>query len=241
MSGATQEASSALTLHVSPSTPPWFAASTAMLKYLAFYGEPLKCWWEDATMDVDSPDVIPPRRLQHSIRENRHLELAPDTVVVHASINGKVVGVAFWTPPKRLWRPETLGEFLYRKAIDVKDALEDWVVPPTWFRKDRVGEFYRVQGEHREKYLGRGYHNDTWYLKILAVHPEFQRQGIGTTLLEWGMEGARDGERVYLESSEAGMPLYLKKGFQILGEFRVGHHGEVVTPCMVWYPPAVNK
>ena len=65
-----------------------------------------------------------------------------------------------------------------------------------------------------------------WYLKILCVHPGFQRRGVGAILLDWGLNHARErGEKVYLESSEYGKGLYMKKGFKEVGEIVLGEQG----------------
>ena len=73
-------------------------------------------------------------------------------------------------------------------------------------------------------------------MKILCVHPGFQRKGIGAKLLDWGLKHARErGEKVYVEASEFGKGLYSKKGFKELGEIVLGDM-EVVLPCMIWDP-----
>ncbi|KAL5337475.1 acyl-CoA N-acyltransferase [Aspergillus crustosus] len=52
-------------------------------------------------------------------------------------------------------------------------------------------------------------------LETLFVHPEFQGQGVGKALLQWGIDEAeRLGFVVYLEATEAGRPLYERFGFE---------------------------
>lgn len=56
-------------------------------------------------------------------------------------------------------------------------------------------------------------------LDFLATHPECQGRGVGTKLLEWGMEYADERDaRIYLEATMEGYPLYLKHGWRKLEE-----------------------
>ncbi|KAF2673190.1 hypothetical protein BT63DRAFT_410226 [Microthyrium microscopicum] len=55
------------------------------------------------------------------------------------------------------------------------------------------------------------------FLSGLIVDPEYQGKGIGKLLMQWGVEEAdRYGLFGYIESSEAGKPLYAKYGFKDL-------------------------
>ncbi|EAU29938.1 predicted protein [Aspergillus terreus NIH2624] len=56
-----------------------------------------------------------------------------------------------------------------------------------------------------------------YYLDVLATHPNFRRRGAATMLLRWGCDQAdRDGLPVYIDASEAGVPVYEKYGFQVV-------------------------
>lgn len=53
-------------------------------------------------------------------------------------------------------------------------------------------------------------------LNQLAVHPSHQGRGIGSLLLNWGLEKAdTEGLAVYLTASEAGKRMYDKRGFEV--------------------------
>ena len=53
---------------------------------------------------------------------------------------------------------------------------------------------------------------------MMCVLPSHQRKGLGTKLLEWGLEKAiEEGMRVYLTATEKGRDLYLKAGFEEIG------------------------
>lgn len=60
------------------------------------------------------------------------------------------------------------------------------------------------------------------YIISLIVASKYQRQGVGSALLRWGTEFA-DEKRLFIwvHSSEGGLALYLKAGFQQIGSLEV--------------------
>ncbi|RDW60202.1 hypothetical protein BP5796_11808 [Coleophoma crateriformis] len=64
----------------------------------------------------------------------------------------------------------------------------------------------------RAKYLGD---RDFFMLKELYVRPEYQRRGIGSKCMEWGVKTADElGLPAYTEASEKGLGLYTRYGFE---------------------------
>ena len=59
---------------------------------------------------------------------------------------------------------------------------------------------------------------NTWYLRLLAVSPEFQGKGVGSALLSEGLGRAeREKKNVYLETfREKNVAYYEKHGFKLL-------------------------
>jgi len=64
---------------------------------------------------------------------------------------------------------------------------------------------------------------NSWYLHVLAVHPDHQRKGIGRKLVQIGEALARqDGTSVVLETTtRVNASIYQKLGFDIRGESKI--------------------
>jgi GNAT superfamily N-acetyltransferase len=74
-----------------------------------------------------------------------------------------------------------------------------------------------------------------WHVGIIAVDPKYQRCGIGTRLLQWGLEQAeRERVPVALEASEKGFGLYKKMGFKTAIETNVVDNVKMIG--MIWEP-----
>jgi ribosomal protein S18 acetylase RimI-like enzyme len=106
---------------------------------------------------------------------------------------GKIVGMALWdiylTPSK--WRRSELF-WLSGQERERADAL----IQPLWNAREMLWL--------DERYL---------YCHILAVHPEYQRRGIGELLMQFGIDVAQKAVLpIYVESSREGVRLYEKTG-----------------------------
>lgn len=75
-----------------------------------------------------------------------------------------------------------------------------------------------------------------WHLKMLAVDPKWQRNGIGQMLVRWGLEKAQQEDiPAGLESTDAGGAMYLKLGFVEINRI-VMLEGRVIFPILLWRP-----
>lgn len=95
-----------------------------------------------------------------------------------------------------------------------------------------------------EKYLGKEYEGRWWTLDVLIVDEKYQKRGLGSRLVKWGLEkvqesigqwnssldGADSGkekiEGVYLVASPAGARTYEKAGFSKVGEKKLDFEGK---------------
>jgi GNAT superfamily N-acetyltransferase len=224
-----------------PPLPSSFAREMALILILAFSNAPLIQWFATSPehSTTDSPEEIPAGRLYKETRVFLREEVEPENFIVCATIEGVVVGFALWRVPKTLRRSESLGEMVYRHVLAAKDLLEDYVTPSWWFHADRKEMFRFAQEECMEIFLGPREIDKMWYLKILAVRPGYQRRGVGRELVNWGLRHAGErGEKVYLEASQAGYPLYVHLGFKFVGRLalQTESEDEIVLPCMLWDP-----
>ncbi|SNX85393.1 uncharacterized protein MEPE_04102 [Melanopsichium pennsylvanicum] len=103
--------------------------------------------------------------------------------------------------------------------------------------------FFAKMNRTRESTMkGKSY----WFLKLLTIHPNHQRRGIGSTLVKWGTTKAnQQGIQAWLESSPMGIPTYLKAGFKILGIDTIkeprAKRGFVEWPYMIYESNDINK
>lgn len=68
-----------------------------------------------------------------------------------------------------------------------------------------------------ELYFGK-YGSEQVVLLMLMVDPEYHRQGVGSMLVDWGVDYARQrGWPVTVMASPMGKQLYTSKGFTLLG------------------------
>ena len=72
-----------------------------------------------------------------------------------------------------------------------------------------------------------------WYLPMIGVEPSAQGKGLGGELMRHAVARCdQEGALAYLESANPrNISLYLRHGFEVLGEFRVGA-GPLVTPML---------
>ncbi len=87
---------------------------------------------------------------------------------------------------------------------------------------DLLGTFEKMEQWHPEE--------PHWYLPIIGVEPNAQGKGLGAELMRHAVVRC-DQERAlaYLESSNPrNISLYLRHGFEVMGEIRVGA-GPLVT------------
>lgn len=110
-------------------------------------------------------------------------------------------GVAAWIPPGR---PE----------------IDFTVEPPARPPSDDLLERFALFGTFKEEHTPAKPH---WYLQLFATHPDWQRRGIGATLLRTVYERASaDGLACYLETETvANVAYYRHHGFEVRSEWDV--------------------
>ena len=95
----------------------------------------------------------------------------------------------------------------------------------------------RIKTEYRDlsqQYLGESYESRYWELDALATLPTYQRMGLGSRLVKWGLDLVEAGMKAnpgeidgaYLVASPAGFSTYRKAGFVKIAEQFVNVAGQ---------------
>ena len=129
-----------------------------------------------------------------------------------AYVSADFCGTALWLPPGVHPNGDALERVLRSTA---KPAHLD----------DLLATFEKMEQRHPEE--------PHWYLPILGVEPNAQGKGVGTELMRHAVARCdREGALAYLESSNPrNISLYLRHGFEVIGEIRVGA-APLVTPML---------
>lgn len=122
----------------------------------------------------------------------------------HALVTPDVAAFSLWIPPGR---PE----------VDVEPTAS---VPPS---DELVAKFIALRGALEVNTPGE----EHWYLQMIGTHPDWQRRGIGSALINEGLSWARrDGLGVYLETETAeNVAYYRHLGFEVRSEWDVDAGG----------------
>jgi ribosomal protein S18 acetylase RimI-like enzyme len=129
-----------------------------------------------------------------------------------AYVSADFCGTALWLPPG----VHPNGEALER-------VFRDTARPE--HLDDLLATFEKMEQWHPEE--------PHWYLPIIGVEPNAQGKGLGAALMRHAVARC-DQERAlsYLESSNPrNISLYLRHGFEVMGEIRVGA-APLVTPML---------
>jgi GNAT superfamily N-acetyltransferase len=132
-----------------------------------------------------------------------------------AYLDGKVVGVAMWVPPKGWPYPVRLQ---FRQMLSALHAFL-----PDVGALGRAGPILRAVGHAHPKV-------PQWYLQLLMVDPGVQRQGIGGLLQRPTLETCdREGLPAWVETQkEENLAYYGRFGFTVVAE----HHTVEGGPSM---------
>jgi ribosomal protein S18 acetylase RimI-like enzyme len=140
-------------------------------------------------------------------------EFAGGSVEQHtAFIDDEFRSAAMWMPPGVFPNGEAL-EAIFRKTVPA-DRIDDL-----------LGTFGKMETFHPAE--------SHWYLPMIGVEPFAQNQGIAAELMRYATR-VFDEQKVaaYLESSSPrNISLYLRHGFEVIGEIQVGS-GPLVTPMV---------
>ncbi|KAF7596055.1 hypothetical protein BBP40_003836 [Aspergillus hancockii] len=183
------------------------ASQLAHINVTSFSPSPL---YQHAFADVDFPAL---HTLKYARALQKFTDLKTHVQVAIDSETGAVLGSTRWAIPLHYQqKPESLHvlpEDASKMAADPEKFL------PEKTNKKIYSLFFDMLKSMRAKYMK----GDDIVLEYLAILPEQQGKGIGSQLLQWGMQKADAlNARIYLEASVEGYPLYKKYGWELLEE-----------------------
>lgn len=122
----------------------------------------------------------------------------------HALVTPDVAAFSLWIPPGR---PD----------VEVEPSATE---PPP---DDLIVKFIALRGALEANTPGE----EHWYLQMIGTHPDWQRRGIGSALINEGLSWARrDGLGVYLETeTPENVAYYRHLGFEVRSEWDVDAGG----------------
>ncbi|PWY96837.1 hypothetical protein BCV70DRAFT_203400 [Testicularia cyperi] len=178
---------------------------------------------------------------RHPTEEERVARTLARLTAEFSSGKYDVVG-AFYPSNEEGKEDEMAGFAIWRRLTpDDESDLPEWKAKveqnPTLFHR-----FMHKMFETRERVMqGKSY----YFLKLLCIDRQFQRMGIGSTLVRYGTQKAdAEGVDAYLESSPAGKGAYIKNGFEVIDYDEVpaatAPGGKVSWPYMIHRPKTAS-
>ncbi|KAJ6258308.1 hypothetical protein Dda_6348 [Drechslerella dactyloides] len=148
--------------------------------------------------------------------------LDPSAWVVVAYVDGQAAGYATWQRKGDPLGEEAERDFWLQKTErslhGIELRLASYLFPhPTAF-PPAIDLMRRCFADTAAELRALPGFSTYLHLNILAVDPAYQRQGVGSQLVSWGVSMARRNRiPCALEASRAGKKVYLKSGFKELG------------------------
>lgn len=127
--------------------------------------------------------------------------------------------MARWIEHNEVWCSDdcaALAVWIQPGRPDVPDDGRPADPPPSPELLDRYSIIGPLMADHAPL-------EDHWYLQLLATHPDWQRQGMGATLMEAKFtEADRDGLACHLETETlVNVAYYRRQGFDVHAEFDI--------------------
>ncbi|KAK7179287.1 hypothetical protein DPSP01_005709 [Paraphaeosphaeria sporulosa] len=165
------------------------------------------------------------RRLATRLSPSFHLPEMKWIKAVYAP-TGTMVGVAGWMIPgmpiHNVWRRTATDFFGFEEKMKWTDAD----IAEMWRGVDLAEWEGHIGGNDaiRADVMGDEPH---WFLAPLMTLPEYQGRGIASRLMNWAIEqaDAAGGQAMYLESAPTARKVYLRFGFEPLGEANMVRRG----------------
>ncbi|GKZ28031.1 hypothetical protein AbraIFM66951_004424 [Aspergillus brasiliensis] len=164
-----------------------------------------QAFWSALFPNIDVPGTLPLKtaRCLDKLRSPQvHVLVAVD------DDSGKIIGYSRWMFPKE--DEKSIVE-LSSEGVEALAAHDDGKAFPEGMNMEIYQAFKVLLADLQRAHFEEG----DIMLEFLATLPEAQGKGVGTALLQWGIERAdARNARVYLEATQDGYPLYWKHGWR---------------------------
>ncbi|KAE8397069.1 acyl-CoA N-acyltransferase [Aspergillus pseudonomiae] len=208
------------------------APSLAEINIASFSHQPL---WSNVSPSLEA-SVVFPYKLARCLERIRHSDAHILVAVDVSQPSEKVVGYASWSVPSVLPLPQS-----HRRRIELGEGGTATTESIEQLRPEgmQCGIYENIINMLKEE-MGRCAGPTDITLDYLATLPEYQGQGVGSSLLRWGIKLVQElKQRILLVATTDGYPLYSKLGWRVLREIVVdyrelGGHGEQIFTLMVW-------
>ncbi|KAJ7669075.1 hypothetical protein B0H17DRAFT_1162252 [Mycena rosella] len=178
--------------------------------------QPLTTDGEDATRRVNQTKFI-----RFLIRRSWHLN-ARITVAVIPGENGRdrIVGATIWRPP--ITGGSKPPSLLTSLRMGLFSVLMNWGVGVITRISDLIQSSEHVLGDAYTERKLAGSPEDSWYLQLAGVDPEFQGKGYMSMLLQDAFNRAPDAIFTLEATTPHSRNVYKHYGFEVVGEVTVG-------------------
>ncbi|KAK5114464.1 hypothetical protein LTR62_002399 [Meristemomyces frigidus] len=158
------------------------------------------------------PDIQ--ERLRQRLLSETNGDLGKYCFVARDTTSKQAVGISWWAVKREPPKTQEEVETQWQTVLQAQNASS-----PTAGFNTVLAEAFQKAAIFTEFKVMRGIPYSS--LRVLAVHSQYQRRGIGSLLLEHGLRKFGDDLRlpVYLTCGVAGKPLYERHGFEVVCDF----------------------
>ncbi|KAF5013333.1 hypothetical protein FDECE_636 [Fusarium decemcellulare] len=159
------------------------------------------------------------------------------------------VGLAAWSwtsasgsPPPIRFPVDTWSNFFSRAYLNIRNYIISSFMPRRDMDGAHYNAFFTILKQVEDDYW-RPRHPELLHLQALYTHSEAWGKGVGTTLVGWGLDAAREAQVPVVVESTGATKFYENRGFTKVCTKRIQVESEsdfVDVDALVWVPQEVE-